>query len=189
MDGNEQDGMQLEPTRVVELIGDDGKPMPVEVLFEVIVNDCLYALMTPAHPVIVILREDPAGEDAPLEPIEPAEFNEIAKDVQSHLFNLDVQVEVQADEFVLVGTPNDEFYNGERIQIEVEDGDEEYLIIVELDYGGKNYLVALPLDPDPPIYPGEILADEKARILKDEEMEGLQEVFEQVLAEGFAEEE
>ena len=76
-----QETMSLEPPRIVHLINQDGTSMPVEVVVEVEIENNLYTLMTPAHPVIDILKEDIRDEEAPFEQVAPENFANIAKNI------------------------------------------------------------------------------------------------------------
>jgi hypothetical protein len=188
MDMNKEENQELEPLRIVELIDESGTTMPVEVVVEVEINENLYALFTPANPLIYILCEDLKDEDAPLEQLEPTDFEGISKNIQTALFDYGLKVEIQADEFVLIGEPNESFYEqSELMEVEGDDGVQEYYVLVEVDDATARYSVVMPTEPV--IYPGEILSDERARLLTEEEMLGLGSVFEEILAEGFNDDE
>ena len=167
--------------RVVQLIDDTGATLPAEVVLELTVDGNLYALLTPSQPVVAILAEDMNDEEAPLEELEPSEMNaELMHHINSALRDFGASLQVRADEFVLDGDLSAEIYeDSELIELEGEEETLEYLLIVDVEDGMKRYTVALPTEPL--IYPAEILAGEKARLLSDEELERYQEVFEAAL--------
>ncbi len=167
--------------RVVQLVDDTGATLPAEVVLELTVDGNLYALLTPSQPVVAILCEDMNDEEAPLEELEPSEMSpELMHHINSALRDFGAGLQVRADEFVLDGDLSAEIYeDSELIELEGEEETLEYLLIVDVEDGMKRYTVALPTEPL--IYPAEILADEKARLLSDEELERYQDVFEAAL--------
>jgi hypothetical protein len=171
----------LEPRRVLNLIDDNNETLPVEVVLEIEIEGNLYALFTPAQPLVEILCEDMVDEEAALEELEPSEFKgDLKHHITSALRELQVSIEVRANEFVLIGELPDEAYEAsEMIELEGESDSKEYLVIMEVEDAMKRYLIALPTEPE--IYAGEILADEKARHLNDEELQRYQQYFEEAL--------
>jgi uncharacterized protein YrzB (UPF0473 family) len=183
-----EDTQSLEPARMVQLIDERGDSMLVQVVVEVEINDNLYALLTPANPVIDILKADKSDEDAPFEQVEPKEFSSIAKNIQDALARYQLKLEIQADEFVLMGEADESFYeDSEVISLESDDEDKEYIVLIEVDDAVFQYLVVEPMNPV--IYPGEILSDEQARLLSDNEMNGLESIFSEILVDGLGESE
>ena len=180
---------ELEPRVVVDLIDESGEALPVEVVLEVEVEGNLYALFTPAQPMVEILCEDMVDEEAALEELEPASFTgDLKHHIQSALRALGVSLEVRANELILNGELADEVYEqSELIELEGDSEPLEYLIIQIVEDGMKRYMIALPTEPE--IYPGELTEDGKARVLTDDELQRYQQVFEAALLEGFAEDE
>lgn len=185
----EQEDTQLYPSRVLQLLNDEAdQTMSVEVIVEFMIEERSYALLTPQHPVVLILREDAHDEEADLEAIDPSEFVKVSKNIQAALLKYKVHIEVQADEFVLLGEPEEEFYTESDIfEMETDDGPREFLILTEVDDGAFHYLVVMHIDPV--IYPGEILEGERARLLRDDEMQDLGGIFQEILTEELEEEE
>ena len=178
---------ELDPRVVIDLVDDNGETLPVEVVLEVEVEGNLYALFTPAQPIIEILCEDMVDEEAPLEELEPAEFKgDVKHHIQSALRDLGASVELRANAFILHGELADEVYEqSEWIELEGENDALEYLVIQSVEDGMKRYMIALPAEPE--IYPGEIIKEGQARLLRDDELQRYQQVFEAALVEGFGE--
>ena len=173
----------LEPRRVLNLIDDNNETLPVEVVLEIEIEGNLYALFTPAQPLVEILCEDMVDEEAALEELEPSEFKgDLKHHIASALRELNVSVEVRANEFILIGDLPEEVYEGgEMIELEGESDSKEYLVIMEVEDAMKRYLISLAMEPE--IYAGEILADNQARLLNDDELQRYQSHFEAALFE------
>ena len=179
------DDQGLAPRRVLELLDSNNESLPVEVVLELEVEGNLYALFTPAQPLVNILCEDMVDEEAPLEELEPEAFKgDVKHHIQSALRELEVSVEVRADEFILMGELKEEVYEqSEVIELEgdAEGENKEYLVIMEVEDAMKRYLISLAMEPE--IYAGEILADNQARLLNDDELQRYQSHFEAALFE------
>lgn len=172
----------LEPSRIVTLTGGESEPLPCEVIFEVPEDGVIYALLTPAEPVVVILREDASDEDAPLESIETSDFPEVEKYIQAALGEFELQLSVKGDEFILVGEMSETLYEqSDLMEIDDEGEKSEYLIIREVDDATHHYLIALPMEP--PLYAGQIISENEAVRLSDEEFARVEGLFSEVLLE------
>lgn len=180
---------ELEPRMVIDLVVDSGETLPVEVVLEVEIEGNLYALFTPAQPMVEILCEDMVDDEAALEELEPEDFTgDLKHHIQSALRDLGVSLEVRANELILIGELADEVYEeAELIELEGEEESLEYLVIQTIEDGMKRYMIALPTEPE--IYPGKMMEDGKAQVLSDEELQRYQNVFESALLEGYEEEE
>jgi hypothetical protein len=177
------DESNLDPSRIIHLLDESGESMPVEVIVEFEVDGNTYALTTPAQPVVYILREDMVDDDAPLEAVYAEDFPSIAKYIQASLSKHNLKVEVNAGEFVMSGEASDEFYHeSEVMEVETEDGEMEYAVLIEVEDAESRYLVCEPLDPV--IYPTEVLPEEKARLLNDEEIQRFEGIFHEMLTGG-----
>ena len=173
---------ELDPVRVVNLQDDSGANLPVEVVVEIEHEEQTYVLLTPAEPVIMILRENNVDEDAPLESLAASDFEEIKKNIQDALINHNVRIEVKSDEFVLVGEPSESFYSDcDIMELEEDDGTNEYLVLVEVDDAKYKYLVVMSIEPV--LYPGLMLTDDEARLLSDDELQKVESLFSEVLSE------
>jgi len=186
-------GMKMtepDPKRIVPLV--DAKTqeeLAMEVFIELELEDRSFALLTPAEAVVNILRVVPGEteDDETLEEMEPTEFQSLRGLFERQLKEWNCQIEVRADEFLLHGDPPEEFYEDcEIFGVETEDGEEEYMILLEIDTGQELYIVAAPAEP--PIYPVEI-RDDKARSLNEKELAQYEPLFQQALEELAAEEE
>ena len=179
---NKEASSELEPVRIVNLQDDSGAHLPVEVVVEIDHEDHTYALLTPAEPVVMILRENTGDEAAPLESLEPSDYQEVKKHIQDALIHHNVRVEVKGNEFLLVGEPNESFYSECDI-MDLDEGDttSEYLVLVEVDDAQYKYLVVMSIEPA--LYPGLLVSESEARLLDDNELQKVEALFSEVLSE------
>ena len=176
---HQEESLDLDPTRVVLFIDSDSAPLPVEVMFEVEQDGVTYALLTPAEPVVLILKQDLLDQDTPLESLDVSDFDAVKQNIQNALIKYGAKIEVKGDEFVLVGELDERIYGDcDMMELE-EDGDvHEYLIIVTVDDATHHHFVALAIEP--PIYAGKIVGEE-AHPLNDQELSGVEELLSQEL--------
>ena len=177
-----EENQDLEPIRIVQLVDDNGQSLPVEVVVEIEQENNTYVLLTPSEPVVMILRENTADDDAPLESLSSDDFLKVQKHIQDALIEHNVKVDVKSDEFILTGEPSESFYaECDIMELEEEGGASEYLVLVEVDDGAHKYLVVMSIEPA--LYPGLLLNEEKARLLSDSELESVESLFSEVLTE------
>ena len=181
--------LDLQPPRVVQLTDENGEALLAEVVIELELDGKQYGLLTQKHPPILILKEDLVDEDAPYELVSMDEFKTIEREIQNALFDHGLKVSVKGGMLTLTGNLTSDFLQeSQLIEIEGENQDiTEYLILVEIDDASHQFMVVLSCDPE--IFPCELLDNDQARLLSGSELEGLEGVFEAVLAEGFGEEE
>ena len=173
---------ELESVRVLTLVDESGAKLPVEVVVEIEQGDEVYVLLTPAEPLVMVLREDKNNEDAALEALDGDEFQEVKKHIHDALIQHNVKINIKGEDFVLVGEPEESFYaECDVMEIEEADGAAEYLVLVEVDDGNARYLVVMPIEPA--LYPGLLTSDTEARLLSDAELEKVESLFSQVLSE------
>ena len=171
---------ELEASRIVQLIDQDGASLPVEVMFEVEQDGVNYALLTPAEPVVLILRRNPLDVDAPLKSITPEEFNSVSRHIQNALIPYQAKIEVKGSDFVLVGDLDERVYTDcDVMELEEDDEINEYLVVITVDDAEFHYLVALSIEP--PICAGRIVEDECAVPLTDEELHQVEDLLSQEL--------
>lgn len=164
------------PRRVVTFIDDEtDAQIPMEVYLEVDVEDHNYALLIPVDvPVEVYRTVDEDGADA-LDPVEADELAELRKHVSDALKQWKIKVEIRGDVMYLVGDPPDDFFEDcEMIEVDTDEGPEDYVVIVQIETGEVTYLVTTPVVPD--LQPVELDGD-KARPLTDDELADLEETF------------
>ena len=101
---------ELEPVRVLTLEDESGAKLPVEVVVEIEQDDDVYVLLTPAEPLVMVLREDRTNEDATLEALDSSEFQAVKKHIHDALIQHNVSINVKGDDFVLIGEPKESFY-------------------------------------------------------------------------------
>jgi hypothetical protein len=180
---------ELQPARVVHFTDGNGETLLAEVVIELEMDGIQYGLLTQKHPPILILREDLVDEDAPYELVSMDEFAKIERDVQKALSDHGLKLKPSGDMLTLTGNITSDFLQeSQLIEIEGENQEiTEYLILVEVDDASHQFMVVLSCDPE--IFPCELLENDQARLLSGAELDGLEGVFEAVLAEGFGEEE
>ena len=160
---------ELESSRIVQLVDDDGALLPVEVMFEVEQDGQTYALLTPAEPVVLILKRDPHDDEAPLKAITPEEFTEVERHIHNALIPYQAKIEVKGGDFVLVGDLDERVYTDcDVMELDEDDEINEYLVVITVDNAEHHYLVALSIEP--PICAGRIIEDERAIPLTDDEL-------------------
>ena len=170
----------LEASRIVQLLDKDGPSLPVEVMFEVEQDGVNYALLTPAEPVVLILRRSPLDVDGPLKSITPEEFSNVSRHIQNALIPYQAKIEVKGSDFVLVGDLDERVYTDcDVMELEEDDEVNEYLVVITVDDAEFHYLVALSIEP--PICAGRIIEDECAVPLTDEELHQVEDLLSQEL--------
>ena len=166
----------LLPRRVVPLIDPDtGKEIPMEVFLEVDVDMRVYALLTPAEWEVEVVR----ASDESIEAVEPSELPGLKKHIAEGLAQWGITVHLQDDQLFLKGDPPEAFFDEcDSIDVNTEDGEEEYAILLQLDTGDEEFLVIMPNQPE--LFPVE-LVDGKGRALEDDELERLEDTFRRAL--------
>ncbi len=168
---------ELEERRLVRLVDEDsGETLEMEVFLEIELEETgkTYALLTPAAPIVKILRADPADEDV-LEEVEPEEYSPLAKQFDEALRDWGVKLELRASEVVMVGEPKEELYEDcELLEVDTDEGPDELVVLIQIETGEANYLVCEPTQPD--LYPVE-LDGASGRGLSDAELAELDEIF------------
>lgn len=168
---------------IVELIDDKtGEALAAEVQLEIEYDGRLFGLLIPVDPIIKVLSYDPSDDDSELVEMEPEAFAEVAKFINDKLAKFKCAVEVHADECILIGEPPETVYDDpETLEVETEAGDQELLILFELKKKRKiGYLITVPTEP--PMWPAELLADGKARLLGEGDIDAeLDNAFKQAV--------
>ena len=171
---------ELESSRIVQLVDDDGALLPVEVMFEVEQDGQTYALLTPAEPVVLILKRDPQDHEAPLKAITPEEFTDVSRHIQNALIPYQAKIEVKGGDFVLVGDLDERVYTDcDVMELDEDDEINEYLVVITVDNAEHHYLVALSIEP--PICAGRIIEDERAVPLTDDELGRVEDLLNEEL--------
>ena len=171
---------ELESSRIVQLVDDDGALLPVEVMFEVEQDGQTYALLTPAEPVVLILKRDPQDDEAPLKAITPEEFADVSRHIQNALIPYQAKIEVKGGDFVLVGDLDERVYTDcDVMELDEDDEINEYLVVITVDNAEHHYLVALSIEP--PICAGRIIEDERAIPLTDDELGRVEDLLNEEL--------
>ncbi len=171
---------ELAPAKLVQVADDEtGEMIPMQVYIELEIDGDLYALLIPEAPVVTILRLEKDGDDEEIFDLPPEAFEEIKKDINAALKDYGVMVRYAHGEYLLVGDPVEALYTdcGELTL----DEDDDYWVLVEIDNGEAVFLVCQSLALD--ITPVQLVEGEPPRLLTDEELESLQDIFEQALSE------
>jgi hypothetical protein len=170
---------ELAPRRIVS-IKDDGQATAMEVYLELDFDGKAYGIALPNDlPILLVSRlEDEEGEY--LEPIDYAETKGLKASLTEATRAWNVKPEFRNDEVYLVGDyPEDFLEDCEHIEVHVEDGTEEYARLLDLEDGENTYLIITPLVPD--MYPFEFVDEENGRLLDDDELSQLEELFREAL--------
>lgn len=161
--------------RYVQMLDDDSNEMlSMQVVAEIEYDDKTYALLIPAVTLVQVLVET----EEELRELETPEFIEVKKHINDALSDLGLSIEVQANEYVLVGEEPEDLYEDCDSFVDEEE-DEEYFILGEVDTGEKNYMIAVKAVPN--MFPAELIDQENARPLDDEEMGRLHDVFQEAI--------
>lgn len=168
----------LAPRRVVTLFDEEsGDKMEMEIYLELSLegDPRVYALLVPLDmPVEVYETRVVDGADV-LDPVEPKALGDLRKHVTEALRQWEIKAAVRGGEMFLVGDPPESFYaDCESIEVDTDEGSEEFLVLVQLETGDQAYLVITPVVPD--LTPAQLTAD-GARALTDKELAELEETF------------
>lgn len=169
------------PQRVVTLRDEEtGVVEDMDVIVEFAKDDREYGLITPLAQTLRVVRVEDEDE-LDLEEIESEEALEgLLPAINDALKPFGVQARRHGPRLALEGELPDEVHEqGEEITVDADDEPESLLKIGELDADGATYWLLLPLEME--LLPVELAGDE-ARPLGDEELEALDELFEEALA-------
>lgn len=165
------------PRRVVTLVDEaTGDRLEMEVYLELEVDDRDYALLVPVDLAVEVYRTVDADGDDLLEPVEPEELAGLRKHVTDALKGWKVKAEIRGAEMYLVGDPPDDFFEDcEMIEVDTDEGPEDFVVIVQLETGDETFLVTTPVVPD--LQPAQLVDEKTARGLSDDELADLEETF------------
>ena len=161
--------------RYVQMLDDDsGETLSMQVVAEIEYDDKTYALLIPAITLVQVLVES----DDELRELETSEFAAVSKHINDAIKDWGLTIEVQANEYVLVGEEPDDLYEDCDSFVDEEE-DEEYFILTEVSTGETTYLVSVKAVPN--MFPAELIDADNARSLNDEEMGRLHDVFQEAI--------
>ena len=168
---------ELAPQKIVT-VDIDGAPIEMQVYLDLEVEGTEYGLVFPFDlPILIVTNtEDDDGEY-----LEAVDL-EATKALKTSLFEATrqwgVKPEFRGDELYLVGDYPEEFLDDcDVIEVDVEDGAEEYVVLMTLEDGEQEFLVITPLVPEDEMYPVEFTGEDTARLLDDSELAQLEDVF------------
>ncbi|MEE2644980.1 MAG: hypothetical protein VYD19_08610, partial [Myxococcota bacterium] len=155
---------ELLPQSTVTLVDPTGVEIPAEVFVELDYDGSIYALVTPAQPVVNVIIE---REEEELEYLESENFASVEKAINEALDKtFGVKIVSSGDSLNLVGELGEDAYAGEVLELEGDDGEmSEFIVLVEVDLGDVIYIVCYPVAPV--IYPVELVEEGFARYLED----------------------
>lgn len=161
--------------RYVQMLDDEtGESLTMQVVAEIEYDDRTYGLLIPAVTLVQVLVEN----DDDLRELEIEEFAAIKPEIDKALGEWGLSVAVQAGEYVLEGEEPEDLYEDCDSFID-EEADEEYFIIAEVDTGDQLYLVSVKAVPN--MFPVEIVDEDNARSLNDDEMQRMHDVFQEAI--------
>jgi hypothetical protein len=169
---------ELLPRRVVQLPDDEtGEDLEMEVVVELEVEGREYALLTPPYPILRLMVVEEEDGETSMDEVGPAVLDKLRREVNDALKPWKVKARRYGTAYALDGElPSEAFDDADQISAETEDGDEEFLVISELDAGEERYWLLYPLDQE--LHPVELTSEDRARALNDDELEALHETFE-----------
>lgn len=174
---------ELAPRRLLKVRDEDtGDLMDMEVFIEIDFEEHTYALITSPVPMVhlfEVARDGDQDSGEALSEVDDATFNLLRKDINEHLKQWGVTIEMHGTELRLSDElPEQVYADSPLLEIDAEEEAETFMQLFELDRGDKLYWLMLPTPP--PLYPVELVGDE-ARFLEDEELERLQPIFDEAL--------
>ena len=173
----------LAPQKIVTVHIDDA-PVEMQVYLDLEFDGTEYGLVFPLDlPVLVVTSvQDEEGEY--LDPLDVQATKALKTPLYEALRSWGLTPDFRGNELYLVGDYPDEFFDDcDVIEVDVEDGTEEYAVLLTLDDGNNTYLVITPLVPEDEMYPVEFVDDNTARLLDDEELVKLEDLFRSALNE------
>jgi hypothetical protein len=168
---------ELAPQKVVT-VNIDGDAIEMQVYLDLDFEGTEYGLVFPVDlPVLVVTSiQDEDGEY-----LEPLDFP-ATKKLKAALYEATrpwgVSPDFRGDELYLVGDYPDDFLDDcDVIEVHVEDGVEEYAVLLNLEDGEQNFMVITPLVPEDDMYPVQFVDEKTARLLDDAELMKLEDLF------------
>jgi hypothetical protein len=175
---------ELLPRRIVKLPDEEtNEDLEMEVVVELEVDGKDYALLTPPYPTLRLFAVDENEEgETSMNELAPEGLDELRRDVNEALKEYGVKARRYGGRYALDGElPEEAFTDIDQISAETDDGEEDFLIISELDAGDERYWLLYPVDQE--LHPVELVAEDRARALTDEELESMHETFEAAIQE------
>ncbi|MCA9560270.1 MAG: hypothetical protein KC583_17095 [Myxococcales bacterium] len=168
--------IELEPRRVIPFVDpESGEEIPMEVFLEVEQDMKVFALLTPVAWSVEVVR----ATDDTIEPVEPDELPGLRKHIADGMAPHGLTVHLRAEQIFLEGDPAEDFFDDcDCIDVQTDDGEEEYAVLLTLETGDETFMVIMPTEPE--LFPVEIV-DDKGRPLNDAELEGLEDTFRRAL--------
>ena len=170
----------LEPRRIVALREDDTS-IDMEVYLEVEIDDHVYALLVPADLSVDLVKVTENNGEESLEPVESKVIEGLTSDINDALKAWQMKFLLQDGEAILRGDPDEAFYaDCETVEVDTEDGDsEDFVVLLELATGESTYLLLTAMTPE--LIAAELVSDNEARSLDDDELQELEEIFREAL--------
>ena len=170
----------LEPRRIVAL-REDETSIDMEVYLEVEIDDHVYALLVPADLSVDLVKVTESDGEESLEPVDVKVVEALASDINDALKAWQMKFLLQDGEAILRGDPDEAFYaDCETVEVDTEDGDsEDFVVLLELATGDCTYLLLTAMTPE--LIAAELVSENEARSLDDDELQELEEIFREAL--------
>lgn len=182
---SEQNDENLEPRRIVWIRDEDtDESLDMEVFLELEQDGRTYALITPPVPTVNLFQVDDAEAAEEGEALNEADldtFKALRPQIDEFLKPWGVTVSVKGSEIRLSDElPEQVYADSPLLEIEADEEPETFLQLGELDSGDTLYWLLMPSPP--PLYAVSLQGDQ-ATYLSDEELERLQPLFDEAMAE------
>ena len=153
----------------------------MEVYLEVEIDDHVYALLVPADLSVDLVKVTENNGEESLEPVESKVIEGLTSDINDALKAWQMKFLLQDGEAILRGDPDEAFYaDCETVEVDTEDGDsEDFVVLLELATGESTYLLLTAMTPE--LIAAELVSDNEARSLDDDELQELEEIFREAL--------
>lgn len=170
----------LEPRRIVSL-EEGGNTVDMEVYLEVELDDRVFALLVPADLEVDLVEMTESNGEETLEPISAETIKSLRPDIRDALKAWDVEFHYEDGVPFLRGDPDEAFFaDCETVEVDNDEGEtEDYVVLLELATGTRTYLLLTAVTPE--LIPAELVSDDTARSLEDEELQELEDIFREAL--------
>ena len=171
----------LEPRKIVSL-EEGGAVVDMEVYLEVELDDRVFALLVPADLDVELVEMKLVDGEDTLEPVPADTVVSLKSDIKDALKAWDVEFHFEDGEAFLRGDPDEAFFaDCETVEVDTDEGEsEDYVVLLELSTGNHTYLLLTAMTPE--LIAAELVDDETARSLEDEELQELEDIFREALS-------
>ena len=171
----------LEPRKIV-ILEEEDNALAMEVYLEVELDDRVFALLAPADLDIEIVETKELDGEETLEAVAPEVVKSLRGDIRDALKAWDVEFHYEDGAAFLRGDPDESFFaDCETVEVDTDEGEsEDFVVLLELATGDKTYLLLTSMTPE--LIPAELISEDRARSLEDEELQELEDIFREALS-------